>query len=272
MNAADAGLPVSKWPWTRWLTFIAIVFAAHVALIVAFGERKPKPPRIPANVPMLKLATESSAELFELNDPTLFALPNHEGFAGPAWLEPPRVEFHRQEWTEPPRWLSLPVGEFGATFNQFMQTNRFVHFELEFKSPPQLTAPVLPVQPAFAENSLLQISGGIANRQWLNPVKLQSWPYADVIAPSRVQVLVDAAGDVVSAVLLPPDNPSEAAMVHDADADQRALELARAARFAPLSPGAASVARNPALRPAPGMLVFNWQTVPLPANTNESIR
>ena len=73
-----------------------------------------------------------------------------------------------------------------------------------------------------------------------------------MIAPSRVQVLVDEAGDVVSAVLLPPDNPAEAAG-HDAAADQRALALARAARFAPSS------------RLTVGQMIFNWRTVPPPA-------
>jgi hypothetical protein len=81
-------------------------------------------------------------------------------------------------------------------------------------------------------------------------MKLPPWPYTDVIAPSKVQVLVNAAGDVVSAVLLPSGNPSE---VHDADADRRALDLARAARFAPAS--GLTV----------GQLVFDWHTVAPPA-------
>jgi hypothetical protein len=81
---------------------------------------------------------------------------------------------------------------------------------------------------------------------------LPSWPYADVIAPSRVQVLVNGAGEVVSAVLLPSDIPGE---VQDADADQRALELARAARFA-TAPGLTV-----------GRLIFDWCTV-APAATN----
>ena len=78
---------------------------------------------------------------------------------------------------------------------------------------------------------------------------------ADVIAPSRVQVLVDAIGDVVSAVLLPPDD-SEAAASHYDAADQRALELARAMRFAPSS--CLTV----------GRMFFYWHTVPPPATNS----
>ncbi len=237
----------SGWSLRRWLTFIALVFAVQLALIFAFGERKPIAPRTVTNVPVLKL-TVGSSEWLALNDPTLFALPNRKGFSGPAWLEPPRVEFHRLEWTEQPRPLPLPVGELGATFNQFMQTNRFTTFQFELKPSPQFTAPVVPVEPVLAKTSTLRIEGGLARRRLLTPMKLPSWPYADVLSPSKVQVLVNAAGNVVSAVLLPPDNPLEDASHYDA-ADQRALELARAARFAPSS--------NLTI----GRLVFDWHSI-----------
>lgn len=241
------------WSLRRWLMLIALVFAAQLALIFAFGEYKPIVPRAVTNVPALKL-TAGSGEWLALNDPTLFALPNRKGFAGPAWLEPPPMEFHRLEWMELPRWLPLPVEELGATFSQFMQTNRFTTFQFELKPPPQFTVPVVPVEPVLAKTSTLRIEGGLARRRLLTPMELPSWPYADVLAPSKVQVLVNAAGNVVSAVLLPSDNPLETASHHDA-ADQRALELARAARFAPLS--------NLTI----GQLVFNWHSV-APVTTN----
>ena len=239
-----------KWPLSRWLMLIVLVLAAHVVLIFAFGGRKPATPRAVTNVPALALANGSNEWLI-LNDPTLFALPSREGFAA-AWLEPPHVEFHRQEWTEPPRWLQLPGEELGAIFNQFMQTNPFATFQFELKPPPRLTVPLVPPEPGFAETSTLHIEGDLARRPLLTPMELPSWPYTDVIAPSNVQVLVNAAGEVVSAVLLPSDNPGE---VHDADADQRALALARAARFAP-APGLTV-----------GRLIFDWCTV-APAATN----
>jgi hypothetical protein len=244
----------SKWPLSRWLLLILIVLAAHVALIVIFGTRKPITPMAVKNAPKLELAAGSS-EWLMLNDPTLFALPNVEGFAGPAWLEPPHVQFHQLEWTEPPRWLPLPAGDLGAVFSQFMETNRLATFKFELKPPPRFTVPLVPLEPKFAETSMLRIEGGIARRPLLTPMKLPSWPYADVIAPSKVQVLVNAAGEVVSAVLLPSNNSSE---IHDADADQRALELARAARFAPASDLTF------------GRLIFSWCTVPPPATNSAS--
>ena len=80
MNAASAephptGLAGSKpqgnGPWMRgrWLTLIALVFAAHVALLFIFGGRKQIVPRAVTNVPTLKLA-DNSSEWLALNDPT----------------------------------------------------------------------------------------------------------------------------------------------------------------------------------------------------------
>jgi hypothetical protein len=113
---------------------------------------------------------------------------------------------------------------------------------------------------------MMEIQGQIASRPLLNQPKLPSWPFADVIAPSVVQVLVDAAGRVVSATLMPPpDNFLETPPARDPDADQYAVELARAARFAPLPSNPGGIESLPASHLSMGQIIFNWQTVPLPA-------
>ncbi|MGH7950961.1 MAG: hypothetical protein ACREFE_03435 [Limisphaerales bacterium] len=242
------------WTRARWLMLIAIIFTAHVALIFIFGERKPKPPRTVEKVPTLQLANRAS-ELQALNDPILFALPNPKDFASVVWLKAPQVKPSSFVWTEPPRWLQLPADKLAVAFGQFMRTNYFAGVPLQFKPPPRLNEPILPIDPALAQISTLQITGNLAQRRLLNKINLPSPPYNDVIAPSKVQVLVDEAGNVISEVLLPPENNFEAA--RDPAADQRALELARAARFAP--------APNLTV----GVLIFNWQTVPPKTSANE---
>ncbi len=67
----------------------------------------------------------------------------------------------------------------------------------------------------------------------------------DVIPPSRVQLLVDQNGNIDSAVLLESSG--------DDAADQQALGLARALRFAPAD------------KPMFGEIIFNWHTVPASA-------
>jgi hypothetical protein len=250
-SAPDEGKPrrQESWPLSRWLLLIVFVLAAHVALIFAFGARKPVTPVKVKNVPELQLA-DGSSEWLLLNNPTLFALPNIQGFAGPAWLEPPHAPFHPLEWTEPPRWWQLSAAELGNVFSRFMETNRFAGFKFDLKPSPQFTVPLVPLEPGFAGVSTLRIEGDIARRPLLTSFKLPWATNADVVAPSIVQVLVNAAGNVVSAVVLPSRNSGE---VRDAGADRRALELARTARFA----------GGPDL--TLGKLIFNWRTVPPPA-------
>ena len=219
-----------------------------------FGARKQIVPRTVTNAPTLKLA-DGSNELLALNDPTLFALPHPEDFAGGMWSPAPVVEPPTFRWTESPRWLPLSADELVAVFNRFMQTNQFAGLALEFKPPPNSARRWCPWSRRSPKASTLRVEGDLARRRLLTPMNLPSWPYADVIAPSRVQVLVDDAGDVVSAVLLPSDNSLEVLGHYDA-ADQRALELARAARFAPAS------------HLTIGQLIFNWRTVPPPATNS----
>jgi hypothetical protein len=246
-NPLASGLAEPKrsegWSQKKWLAVVTIIFVAHVAIIFAFGERKQIVPRPVTNVPTLKLA-DNSDELLGLDDPTLFTLPHLQGFAGPAWLEPPRVQFHRQDWTEQPRWLPLSAENLGGTFQQFMQTNFFASRALDFKPEAKLSEPP-PIESALAQNSTMQILGELAQRQLIGEINPPSLQFDDVIAPSKVQVLVDAAGDVVSTVLLESSGYKEA--------DDRSLELARAARFAPSS------------KMTLGKLVFNWHTIPLAA-------
>jgi len=242
--------PGAGWSWQRWLTLVLLVFAAQLALIFVLGEKKFPPPRAVANVPRLTLA-DGSNELIALEDPTLFVLPRANDFASAGQAEMSVVTQPSLRWTEPPGELLSPDNEtLGAVFTRFMRTNQFAAPPLDFQPEPKLRGPVLSLPPAFAENSALQVEGELTQRKWLNPVSLTNWPYADVIAPSKVQVTVNEAGGVLSAVLLPPDIPGE---VHYDAADQRALELARRLRFAP------------SLHLTVGLLIFNWRTVPPPA-------
>jgi len=256
MNDAPANLPTFRlagpklqgegWSRRRWLTLIALVFAAHIAFIFALGERKQIVPRAVTNAPALELADDSDA-LLALNDPALFALPGPKDSASAVWLKMPDVTRPSFRFTEPPGWLPLSAENLGAAFQQFMRTNHFAGYPLDFKPPPELSEPVVPVEAVFPQNSTLQIVGGLAGRRLLNEAEIQPPPLPDndVIAPSKVQALVDAGGNVVSVVLLESSGL--------AVADNTALELARAARFAP--------ADNLTI----GRLIFNWRTIPMTA-------
>ena len=270
MSDADSQ-PIQKWTWMRWLVLITIVFVAHVALIFIFGARKQVVPLRVENIPSLTLAGGSSSDWLSLNDATLFALPNANGFAGPLWVAFPPKTFTRQDWTEKPRWLALAATELGIGFNEFVQTNSSAGLHFEYNLSPPLTMLALAMQPSFETNSTLQIEGEVAKRPLLGAMNLPSWPSADVIPPSIVQVLVDAAGNVISAVLLPPENyfeSSDYTTRDNSDADRYAVAVARVARFTPLASDAMGIESNPSSRLAIGRLIFNWQTVPVTVTNN----
>ena len=256
---AEAKLPSEdRWPRHRWWLLIIVVFAVHVGLIFALGDRRPIVPRPPGPAPELRLAVGSS-ELLALHDPTLFALPHPEGFSAAAWRQISKIEFPRFRWTEPPRWLPLPVEQLGDTLRRFVQTNTFARVEFETLPAPQLALPEARLEMPPVTRSALRVTGDLAERRLLTTLELPSRPGADLLTNSVVQLLVDTAGNVLSHKLLRSD--SGAKDRDQQEADQRALELAKAARFSPLPPSGKAAA-SPLGRLSLGTLIFEWHTVP----------
>jgi len=241
---ADGNVPDAGWSLSRWILIIALALAAHVALIFTFGSKKQIIPRPAAVVPQIHLA-DANNELVALTDPTLFALPHAEDLGA---LIGQNLNMFGQpsfRWTEPPPFLPISPAALGANFAGYMQTNRFPTAGLDLKPAPQTALLFLKYESALPQASTFHLAGKIAQRRMLNQIDVPALPYNDVLKPSRVQVLVDENGNVVSDVLL---GSSE----YDV-ADQKALELARKARFAP-EPGLMF-----------GELIFNWHTT---ATTN----
>lgn len=248
MNAAPTAPTERAWPWHRWTLFLGMAFAAHIGFIFAFGDRKPIVPRAIVNAPALQFTTRRS-EREQLDDPTLFALPHPNGFAGAAWLRRPQIEFAPFRWTEPPRLLALSGDQLGATFQQHQDLKGFARLQIETLPPPKLT-PLPPPDLTFitARRSIISRGGELTQRRWLNaPTELPDWPAPDWLTNSVVQIWVEADGQTLSPALLLPGSGSK-------EADQLALKIARAARFAPLSSAAAKLTG--------GTLIFEWHTVP----------
>ncbi|HEX5220539.1 MAG TPA: hypothetical protein VFZ59_13295 [Verrucomicrobiae bacterium] len=241
--------PPQSWSLTRWIVYVMVALAIHVGLIFIFGNRKPIVPRSVTNAPQIRLATTRS-ELQSLDDPTLFALPHPQGFAAKAWRQLPEVAFAPFRWTEPPQLLDLPAAKLGSAFLHFASTNVVRRVEVEALTAVPTTPPVSSDPPtSLKQHSTVSTSGSITRRRWLNaPAVLRSWPAADLLTNSVVRIVVDTDGQVFSPALLPPGSGSKAA-------DQYALEIARAARFARLPRSAGQMI---------GTLVFEWHTVPVP--------
>lgn len=232
---------------------ILLIFALQVGLVFWLGARSMPAPRNAAPALVMQLSGYSSNELFALSDPTVFALPHRQNFSGPAWLKTPELTFHPSDWTESPRPLLLDVSALGATFQRFMLTNSPRTTEIVLPSVPETFSPEPTLLQPLAKPAALRIQGNLASQRLLTPIDLPPQTNSDLLPATEVQVVVNAHGNVLSAVTLRSSGK--------ADADQYALEQAKRARFEPLQ----RTDGTPSDAVSIGTLLFDWQTVPLPA-------
>jgi hypothetical protein len=247
---SDEPRPREGWNRRQFLFLLVIAVILHVALIIVFGTKKPVLPEMPRpSVPHLQLVGDGN-ELIALGDPTLFARPNARDLVSVYWRHTPAVSQPDFNWTEEPRYLPPAAQQLGFIFREFMRVSQPAEFPLTFKPAPKLTLPVIAFDKIAPQASAMKITGDLAARPLLTSVALPSLPWNDALAPSKVQALVDPAGNVFSAVLLPlesvPDAGTSAAI-----GDSNALAIARSLRFAP-APGLTF-----------GEIIFRWHTVPM---------
>lgn len=239
---------------------ILLVLAVQFAFILWLGDRRPIQPRAPSAAPQIQVIAPLGSNTLRLLDPTLFALPHEEGFAGAGWLIPPLQEIQPFAWSEPARWLELQIGQLGAAFSQSIGTNRFQPLPSPATLEAELLTPPLTGAAPMIQRSTFRLEGTLAARKLLKSPDLPSWPYAELVSNTVVQVLVDAQGLPFSFSLLERSG--------DPEADRYALNEARKARFEPLRSGDAPAVESLAL----GTLVFEWHTIPATVNKNPQPR
>lgn len=235
-----------SWSGGRWIVYILLAFGLHIGLIYALSDHRPAPPRVVKNAAAIKVVSDRTDD-YQLDDPTLFARPHPRGFAAETWLRLPEVTFAQFRWTEPPRLLPLPLEQLGAIFLRLAKTNAAIARETVLLAPAQTTV-LPPVDRESAPTySTLRVSGNLTGRTLRNPpTPLPLQPAQENLTNSVVQVLVDARGQVISAVLTLPGSGSKTV-------DQSALKIARNTRFNPVpDPNRLTV----------GKLIFEWQMGP----------
>jgi len=240
--------PTGQTGWSArklaWIT--AFILAAQIGFIFLFGTRHLPSARPVTDAPQLEIARPDDPYL-ALLDPTLFVLPHANDFGAALWKAAPELPPTPWREAEPSGFLTLdrlppaPPAPGGAP--------GLAPAPEELKPAPLFAEPGLAPEPV-SPGSTLELAGNLANRPLLNPPALPVLEYNDVLPPSRVQVLVDAAGLVSSLVLLPPNNLFEA-RERPVIGDTNALRIARNLRFAP----------GPDTRL--GEIVFHWRTTPL---------
>jgi len=248
------------WSPARWAVTIALVFGLQVGVIVWVKDQSHPSPRQPAAAPVFRLIGNRSREMLDLEDPTLFALPHLEGFSGKAWMDLPPPPLSEGEGREPERLLTLSVARLGLAFDEFVHTNPPPSFPITARLEPTLAMPQIALTPPVSGPSQLQLGGDLAGRLLLTRPALPAWTNADLLTNTVVQLVVDGPGNVLSAVLLPPGSGFD-------PANQFALSMGRNARFAPRPPREGEPdGRASGLEV--GTLIFQWQTVLVPATNS----
>lgn len=238
------------WSRTRWILWVGLAFLFQLSFIHVLSLPRAVRPRVdPASTLMVPRMVEPTfGVLTELRNPTLLSLGDAHGFQS-IWMivtPPPPIDASSKE---EPAWLEVNRDRLGEGFRSFAQRQRAPLHGLVYKPAPQPSAldasmTVSPVRSA----STFRVEAALSGREILEPPRLRSWPAADVLASSRVQITVDALGRVVSALLLAPGSGL-------AEADRFAVEQSYRLRFAPTrGPGRDEV--------AVGRVVYDWHLLP----------
>ncbi|MCX7721926.1 MAG: energy transducer TonB [Verrucomicrobiae bacterium] len=235
-----------------WLA--AAAFIAQVAFVLVFAARTLQAPTKPGKHPRATLAIEPVEQVALADDPTLFPCGSANTFSGHAWFQPAPQQYQPFYWREPPAFLDLSAAQLGSWFLDMIE-NEDHKIEIAGKLAADPAPARLELAPdTLRDSSKLEIEGDIAARRLLSKIELPAWYADDVLRPTVVRVVVDAAGQVHSATLLSRSGSDEA--------DQYALAVARAAEWEP-----APEAFQQPLGAAPvglvlGTLTFTWRTLP----------
>ena len=251
--------PLESPPWAprKWVSTIALVFLIQIILLVVLSRKPPRPGQPPQfhtaiNLTLDRVSEKQLGEMTELNDPTLFALPNSRGFSGAAWLNFPPPDHHFNDWTQADDWLELDQSSLGKTLLTFLNSNLPAPLLMADKPLPFSTVRLSrPTSGRLVTASEVRLEGALAQRSLLHPISPPSWTHSDILTNTIVQCLVDADGDTQSVTLVSSCGVSEA--------DQVALRLATNARFHSLR----SLGEQPKQRNETtwGRMVFHWHTL-----------
>jgi hypothetical protein len=241
------------WSRQRWWLVVTLVFVGQLGLIFWLGNEGPAPPRPIGPSPVLRLADEASTELLALEDPTLFALPHRVSFSGRGWMNPTSLPSPSFEWSEAPRYLSLPAKRLGLGFDDALESHRWVGVQPPAMPAPEVLPADIPPPTGLPDHSMLRLSQSLAARRLVSHIDLPSWTNADLLTNSVVGVMVDAQGRTFPGVLLSSSGATPA--------DTCALKEAGRARFAPLK-NSGPQASDPLKGLTWGVLIFEWHTLP----------
>jgi TonB family protein len=256
----DSPAEAPLWSHYKLTAVTFLVLAVQFGLIfwlVRYPAKTRPPATTKADWPTVFLSADRTAELPGINNPTLFVLANRQSFSGPAWMNVVSRNYPVPEWSEPPRPLALPVDRLGTSLDNLVKAVVPKPFELPPRRETQPdNPPILSPLNWLSAQSSAKFEGDLATRPLLSPLNPGSWPSADLLSNSVVQLAVDPDGRVFSAALL------KSCGLKDADAS--AVTLAKSARFKPLPASDLGGRDASQLNLDWGRLIVRWHTMPPP--------
>jgi hypothetical protein len=247
------------WTRRRWAWTIAGIFVLHLLAIVSFPARPslrmPEPNR--ETEFQMVLDPQGGQNVFEklfVCDPMTFAVPNKDGFSGPAWLDGSKAEYNMPEWDEPPRWLEIPSERLGVALAEEMGQTSLLRASVAEALPtdPEISGPTAALTEITDGATPVRVEGDLVTRLIKVPSELPAWSHPEPLLETVVQAGVNAAGVMASARLL--------ARSGSPAADDKALELARQTAFR------ATSQLNGLGELTWGKIIFHWRTLPVGTN------
>ena len=244
------------WGGLRWFFSVSLLLLLHLGALFLLSGMGERPAMRQGDDFSIRLLTEPGdgsrvLAMHALNDPTLLASASPRGFSGPAWLNITPPPFRLPDWTDDERWLTQRVAVLGDDFRVYVRTNLGSTLSVVSRPPTDDDESVGKSEDEV--QSRLYVVGDLARRQLLDRPDLESLTSADVLLPTRIEVLVNKDGFVFSPRLQSGGldvSPAQRA------ADQTALRLIPNLRFA--------ATRNlPASDEFPftrGTIIFQWVT------------
>lgn len=240
------------WSWRKLTVAIAIALGVQVVLIYWFSARGELKTRRPDARPHVQLFNGVRSEWLRLTDPTLFARAHPDGVSAAAWLDIPTHSYRPTETADAPAGLALAPENLGATFQEYVKNYPSEAVTLRNWQRPAVTAPTRLRYPPMAD-SQVRVQGPLAARGILSTPPLPAWTNIDILGPTRVQVLVDAWGNPITATLLQSSRLAEA--------DKAALDISRKMTFGAQPPSVVNATPTPETDLTPGWLTFTWRTL-----------
>jgi len=185
---------------TQWGWWVVLVFVLQV-LFFWIGSDNAQKTSSPSPVKLKSVNNSNLLSWLALEDPVALSRPNKHGFSG-VWLRSAPPEHQLARWVPP----DMPIpGQSNLVRDLIAQVhveNPSFDVQLFVKPPPVISTVTVP--PLRMENSSrLTIEGVLGKRALTEPVSLVSdWQVESILFPSRVQVVVDSQGRVLSGVLL----------------------------------------------------------------------